>query len=354
MAIEKTIMPPSEATEIAQAGFDSVHDILPMSKVFPMKSNEGLWVVDWTPVIPNQTTGRMHRRALDAEVGHTSSQTSTASAHTELIPLSGMDHITERDIARHPNDKEYIRSKAEDGFIGLGRKAAVTIELDCIDALMNGKLSVKDSGINVEADFQRPRNQHNQAPAGGKLWSDVTADVQTDVEEWVKVIRKNKGRIPHAVITTTKVIDALRLNENIRRELAQVTNLDYASPKLTRQQVIGYLATLGLTDVRMIDEIYENLELDNGFKMEVDTTTLIPDSTFVMFPSFNDPLLGFTADGPTAEGQDDEYGINKTVNDGLVGVLLSHTAPANYDLWVNGTALPILQEAVSTFKANVL
>lgn len=34
--------------------------------------------------------------------------------------------------------------------------------------------------------------------------------------------------------------------------------------------------------------------------------------------------------------------------------MLSHQAPANYDIWVNGSALPVLQDAVSTFKANVL
>ena len=71
----------------------------------------------------------------------------------------------------------------------------------------------------------------------------------------------------------------------------------------------------GLADVRMIDVLYTDLEVSNGFKMPVDTNTLIPNGTFIMFPSFNDTGLGFTASGPTAEGQDAEYGINKSVND---------------------------------------
>ena len=38
----------------------------------------------------------------------------------------------------------------------------------------------------------------------------------------------------------------------------------------------------------------------------------------------------------------------------VIGAMLSHQAPLNYDIWVNGNYLPILKEAVSTFKADVL
>ena len=64
--------------------------------------------------------------------------------------------------------------------------------------------------------------------------------------------------------------------------------------------------------------------------------------------------MGATLSGPTAEAQNSEYEINKSVNDGLIGAMLSHQAPLNYDIWVNGNYLPILKEAVSTFKADVL
>ena len=167
-------------------------------------------------------------------------------------------------------------------------------------------------------------------------------------------MRKNKGRTPHAAFTTSKVIDALRVNEQFRQEVSGI-DLAHSKSRLSRDEVLGVLASqLQLNDVRMLDLEYENLELDGGFKMDVDTTTLIPDATFVMLPSFNDPTLGFTASGPTAEAQNSEYEINKNVNDGLVAAMLSHQAPANYDIWVNGSALPVLQDAVSTFKANVL
>lgn len=116
MAIDKTIIPPSEATEVAQAGHDYVNDILPLSNIFPVTSNGGGWTASWTPVIPKSKTRAMKHRALDAEIGHTKSETSTAEIHTGLLPLSGMDHISERDIAKHQDDTAYIHDQAEAKF----------------------------------------------------------------------------------------------------------------------------------------------------------------------------------------------------------------------------------------------
>ena len=352
MALDKEIFPPSEASEVAQSGFDYVNGILPFSSMFPMQSNDGEWTVSWTPNLPTLATKAMQRRALDAEIGHQSMVEQSAEQHTVLIVLSGIDHITDRDIATHANDKQFIHDKAELKTEHLGQTAGVTIELERINAMMNAKITIQENGANVSYTFGRPTRQQDQVPT--VLWNDPKADPISDVQAWIDVMRKNKGRVPHAAFTTSKVIDALRTNELFRTEISGLS-LENSKVKLSRDEVLSVLASqLGLTDVRMLDLEYEDLELDGGFKMDVDTTTLIPDKTFVMFPAFNDPSLGFTASGPTAEAQNSEYEINKSVNDGLVGALISHQAPANYDIWVNGTALPILQDAVSTFKANVL
>ena len=66
MALDKEIFPPSEATEVAQAGFDYVNGILPFSTMFPIQSNDGEWTVSWTPNLPTLSTNAMQRRALDA------------------------------------------------------------------------------------------------------------------------------------------------------------------------------------------------------------------------------------------------------------------------------------------------
>ena len=116
MALDKTIIPPSEASEIAQAGFDFVNGLLPFAQMFPMKSNEGDWTVTWTPNLPVVKTRAMQRRALDAEVPHVKSTEQSAEKHTGLLPLSGMGHITEREVAKASKQKsatDYVHDKAE-------------------------------------------------------------------------------------------------------------------------------------------------------------------------------------------------------------------------------------------------
>ena len=352
MAIDKTIIPPSEATEIAQAGHDYVNGILPLAKIFPVRSNEGQWVASWTPVVPKSSTRAMQHRALDAEVSHTSSVTSTAEVHAGLLPLSGMDHISERDITSHSNDTAWIHDKAESKFEALGQQAGVAEELERLQGLVSGIVTVKGNGADMKYSFDRPAKQQDVKPS--VLWDDVKSNPADDIEAWVKIMRKNYGRKPHAAATTGVVIDALRANEFFRTQVSGM-DLEHSKTKLSRDEVLDVLRTQsGLTDVLLVDEAYEDLKLDNTFSMDADISKVFPDKTFILLPSFNDSTLGATMSGPTSEAQNAEYEINKSVNDGLIGAMLTHQAPLNYDIWVNGTYLPILFEAVSTFKADVL
>lgn len=352
MAIDKSIMPPAEATEVVQAGFDYVNELMPFNAVMPMRSNDGEWTVSWAPRIPAKGIDRMQRRALDAEIGHVRTQNMSEMKHAGLLPLSGMDHISERDMAKHASDAGFIHERATEKFTNLGQMAAVTLELNRIDAMVNGAISVNENGAKAKYTFGRPSSQDNVAPT--TLWDVAASDPVGDIEKWRETIRKAGGRTPRAALTTTSVIDALRTNESMRTYQSG-TSLDYSKTRLSRQEVLDVLAQqAGLTDIRMVDDLYEGIELDNGIKMNVDLASVIPAKTFLLFPSYNDPDMGFTADGPTAEGANEEYGLNKTVNQGMVGVMVYHEAPSNYDLWANGSAMPILVEPVSTFRANVL
>ena len=168
MALDKEIFPPSEATEVAQAGFDYVNGILPFSTMFPIQSNDGEWTVSWTPNLPTLSTNAMQRRALDAEIGHTSMVEQSAEQHTGLLPLSGMDHITERDMTKHANDKQFIHDKAEAKTTHLGQTAGVTLELESISAMMDGKITINENGANVVYSFGvRPSSIIRLRPLSG-------------------------------------------------------------------------------------------------------------------------------------------------------------------------------------------
>lgn len=351
--LEKNIISPPEASGVVQSGFDFIDGLLPFGSVFPVKSNDGKDTVTWQKIIPPKETDAMKFRAWDAEAAHGKTVAQSGENYTGLIPLSKMGHISERDVINHTGDSTWLHDKAVEILTQLGQEAAVRIELARIAAMVDAKITVEENGLKANTwTFDRPTSISKLTPA--KVWSDVKSDPVTDVQKWVDAIKKERGRTPGAALTTSKVIDALRTNESFITEYTGVS-LANSKPRLTRAEVLDVLRTAcGLADVRMIDVLYTDLEVNNGFKMPVDTNTLIPNGTFIMFPSFNDTGLGFTASGPTAEGQDPEYGINKSVNDGFIGAMFSGGAPVKYDLWANGTMMPILQEAVSTAKASVL
>lgn len=351
--LEKNIISPAEASGVVQAGFDFVNATLPFGAVFPIKSNEGRDTVTWQKIIPPKETDAMKFRAWDAEATHGSTVSQTGENYTGLIPLSKMGHISERDVINHTGNTTWLHDKAVEIFTQLGQEAAVRIELARIAALVDAKITVDENGVKANTwTFDRPNSISRLAPAA--VWSDVKSDPVTDVQNWVNAIRKERGRTPGAALTTSKVVDALRTNESFITEYTGVS-LANSKPRLTRAEVLDVFRTsCGLSDVRMVDVLYTDLETANGFKMPVDVNTLIADGTFILFPSYNDTGLAFTASGPTAEGQDPEYEINKNVNDGFIGAMFSGGAPVKYDLWANGTMMPILQEAVSTAKASVL
>lgn len=351
--LDKSIITPSEASGIAQAAFDSTTALLPFAKVFPMKSNNGETTVTWTPVIPSDATDAMNFRAWDAEVGYGTATTKTGENYTGLIPLSKKMHITERELVGHVGDTAYLRGKTEEHLDQLGREAAIRAELARIEIATNAAYTISNGNLKNKFTFDRP-SALNSLATTAKWNEDSTATPLVDIEKWVEAIKKQHGRIPGAAFTTTSVIDALRTNEEFRTAYSG-QSLEHSKTRLTRAEVLDVLKSeANLTDVRMIDDMYSELERDYGLVMPVDVNTLVPAGTFVLLPSFNDTNLGFTASGPTVEATDAEYGINKSVNDGLVGCLLSDQAPVAYDVYVNGSLMPILAQAVSTGKASVL
>lgn len=352
--LDKSIITPSEASGIAQAAFDTVNSLLPFSNVFPMKSNDGQTTVSWTPVIPADATSAVDFRAWDAEVGYGVSTSKTAEEYTGLIPLSKKMHITERELIGHVGDTTYLRNKAEEHIDQLGTEAAIRAELARIEVAMNATYTINSKNLHNKYTFHRPNALDNLKPGDSKKWSDDSSTPLIDIENWVEAIKKQHGRVPGAAFTTSSVIDALRTNEEFRTALSG-SSLTNSKTRLTRNEVLDVLRSeANLTDVRMIDVMYSDLERDHGIVLPVDINTLIPSNTFVMLPSFNDTSLGFTADGPTVEATDAEYGINKSVNDGLIACMLSDQAPVSYDVYVNGSLMPILVQAVSTAKATVL
>lgn len=349
--LDKSIITPSAASTIVDEAFQATNDMLPLSSVFPLQSNNGETTVHWTPNLPVAQTEKMDYRAWDGEAGYGKTTESSIEKYGGLLPLSKKAHISERDIITHKTDVEWLRADAEGHLKRMGMEAAVTAELLRIPAIVNAKFTIKENGVNAEYDFERPATLNDLTPA--KKWTAADANPEADIEGWINAMEAANGGLPGAVITTRKVIQALRSNKSVITDYTNQSKTN-APERIKANEVIDWLRGYGLTDVRLIDEMYTQVERESGFKLPVNVSTLIPEDTFIMFSSFNDTNLGATYMGPTVEAATPEYEINRADNSGMVGYVMYDNAPTRYDVWTNGALMPILKQAVSTLKANVL
>ena len=349
--VEKTILSPSAASGITDEAFNTLDAKLPFSRVLPVTSNNGEKTVRWTPYIPAPAIDAMLLRAWDAEAGYLKTTEQSVEKYAGLLPMSKKAHISERDIITHKSDMSWMRTDIENHLKRMGMEAAVTAELLRIPAIVDAKFTIKENGVNAEYDFERPAALNNLTPA--KKWTVADATPEKDIEGWIAAMEAANGGLPSAVITTRAVIQALRTNKSVITDYTNQSKTN-APESIKAVEVLEWLRIHGLTDVRLIDEMYTQVERENGFKLPVNVSTLIPDATFIMFSSFNDLNLGATYMGPTVEAATPEYEINRSDNSGMVGYVMYDNAPTRYDVWTNGSLMPILKQAVSTLKANVL
>ena len=349
--LDKSIITPSAASTIVDEAFQTTNDMLPLSNVFPLESNNGETTVHWTPNLPVTQTEKMNYRAWDGEAGYGKTTESSIEKYGGLLPLSKKAHISERDIITHKSDMSWMRTDIENHLKRMGMEAAVTAELLRIPAIVDAKFTIKENGVNAEYDFERPAALNNLTPA--KKWTVADATPEKDIEGWIAAMEAANGGLPSAVITTRAVIQALRTNKSVITDYTNQSKTN-APESIKAVEVLEWLRIHGLTDVRLIDEMYTQVERENGFKLPVNVSTLIPDATFIMFSSFNDLNLGATYMGPTVEAATPEYEINRSDKSGMVGYVMYDNAPTRYDVWTNGSLMPILKQAVSTLKANVL
>lgn len=77
-----------------------------------------------------------------------------------------------------------------------------------MQAIEHGVIAYNDGKIKFTVDFQRPANQHNQAPASG-LWTTTTFDPIGDVKAVNQFMRDNRGVQLRRAITSKRVLDRM-------------------------------------------------------------------------------------------------------------------------------------------------
>jgi hypothetical protein len=345
--LDTSIITPAEASAIAQAEFDNATDNLPFAKILPMKSNGGDTRVPWkVNVKPKQHV--MEFRAWDAEAKLGKTEGESAGLYVDLLPLSKRMRVTEQDQIRgFRSDPAFLKNILTSYFQQLGAEAAYKLELARVQELLTGKLLIEENKGSY--DFKRKTAQ-TVTLAADKKWSVDGTDPIKDILDWIDLVKKAEGYRPGAIITSNEVLISLTTNRKLIEYSygrGETTDLPL---RISDEEVLNVLRKFAhVNEILLADDAYTALGKDL-----TEFGQFYPSNSFLLVPSLNSNLLGFTADGPTVEADDATYATGKSENSGLIGAVMTSTAPPAYEAYVNGSALPVLQQANSTVAATVI
>lgn len=350
ITVDSSLISPAEATSIVQGEMQALNENLPLAPALPDVSNGTKLTVEWTPNNLQDRPDGAHFGAWDAEPERSKTQSVFSSKHAELLPLRKTQDITERNMIDNiAQSDDWKRQKAEANLTLAALEIEWRLEKARYDIITTGKLVIDENGVKGTLDFGRDADLTVNLTAA-KKWSGADTDPYKDIKGWIKQLTdKDDGAAPTAVLTSSSVIDALSENPKFIQNCYGVAASTLPTT-ISREQVIATLAKLGLTDVRMVDLEYRTL----GYKRDSGINDFYAKNTFTLLPALDSPELGFTAIGPTVEGNASDYGISTADGSGFIGLVGRQEMPVRYASYVNGSAMPVLVMPNTTLHAAVL
>lgn len=210
------------------------------------------------------------------------------------------------------------------------------------DALVDGKVTINEGGLSVQADFGIDPSQLVTAPV---LWTNAgSADPFTDLNNWVNIYIDAVGEPPGFLRVSRQVLTNMLQSQAIRQLLATLVG---APSIVTRGQLQQLLDAHGLPTI-----------VEYNTRIDVDGTTVrpIPTDVAILTPA-NPSDLGYTAWGITAEALELASGTNPqlTIQDapGLVAVIMRDGDPVRTWTKVSAVGMPIITDPRRLLVATV-
>lgn len=162
-----------------------------------------------------------------------------------------------------------IMSKIFDDNMTLLEAAKAQRERIRMMALTTGAISIASNGQAYDYDYGVPANHKVTA---AKSWSDPTADIITEVKEWLDLVEDETGIRPSRAICSRKTFGYLRKNTDIKNAILANNS---AAP-VSDSKIMQYL----LDELELKVVVYtKKCKLENGSE-----SAFVPDDVFVAFP----------------------------------------------------------------------
>lgn len=264
----------------------------------------------------------------------------------EKLPVAEEETLMlERARSGGDNRNAYVEAIYDDAAILVGNVRR-RMELARGDTLVDGKFTLSENGLVLEADFGVPANHKVTAAIP---WSDHDdATPLLDIKAWIDVYVDTNGERPGKILTSNTVFNNLLLSREIRELFSRGDTLTGGPNLVTPTQ---------LNQVFQAYSIPPITEYNTKVNVDGSNVRVIPDERFLMLPA-NASDLGYTAWGITAESLAlagiDNPRLAFTDLPGIVGVVLKEGDPVMTWTKVTGTGMPLLTDPKRLLTADVI
>lgn len=258
----------------------------------------------------------------------------------KLAPLSVKEPFLEYERIRRmaQNSPETVQQAFDRLNADVTGAMSRRVLLARVEALVTGKLSIRERGLIQNIDFERRADFTRTL---GTFWDAGTAaDPVEDLEKLVSDFAEENGGLPARMITSQKVISNLMRSTGLRDYLG-----DNSPRLLSREAIQAIFASYGLPAPQIVDD-HVTYKDSTGAKR---TQRLFPEDRIVL----TNTDVGVTVWGLTAESGEAEYGLGGDLPGMVVGAWKTRD-PLTYWIHANATVLPVLRDANATMSVKVL
>lgn len=301
--------------------------------------------VDFAEIVRTNRTAKY--RSWDGRL-HVSERDTGSEKRVKLLPLStslsmGEYERLQLEFARTGGtNQQALANSIYNDSTNLTREVQNRLELAWGDVLTDGKLTINEGGYVGEADFGVPANQLVTA---GTVWSNIAANILTDLITWADVYVANNGVMPAAMRTSLRVQRYMQTNTQL---INAAVGSAVGRSRINLDELNDVLSSEGLPTL--------GTPYDTVLDVDGTTTRVIADDRVVFTPA-NLADLGYTAWGVSATALElvnsGESDLSFEEAPGIVGVVEKVGPPYRQYTFVDAVAMPILADARKLMVADV-
>lgn len=272
-----------------------------------------------------------------SDVGRTGGSESRSGS---LPPTSRRYDVTEHAQLLLYGQSDALAGKYDEYARKLGASIAALAELSRGQAIAEGKVVIKENGLDFTVDFGRLAS-HTVVAA--KAWTAADALPLDDLDKWAAVYRATNGANPGAMLISSARFAALQTNVDLIK-LAMRRGTDLPS-RISVDDVISTLASYGYRDVREFDEVIGGQRV-----IAADKLVFVPSDSGVVLDGGS---LGTTDWGIPAEAINGNYGISESDRPGIFAGAFTSEDPEGSYVLASAIVLPVVTNANATFTATI-